>query len=299
VSRIRSLPSSLSILFGLIAIGWAIVPPVPSDPLGFAARETTRLRLHFDSVEAELLGRDVSSLTPAQRGARADQIRLLHEYAARGAFPRNDDFPGRWVPYFRDRHGNLCAMAFLIAASGRGDIVDHVARTRNNAYLPDLVDEPGLADWLSDHGLTVAEAARIQPKYGGGDVVIGRDKVSSEYAALTGVSSVLAGTSVVLNLRSLDEVTRYRGRGLLGLAAGGFAIGLGVSKLGDYASPGDAMGVWSIGVGSVALILGARSVFWKRPATAAAPRSASRLEILPVVLSGGASRVGLSARVRL
>jgi hypothetical protein len=299
MSRIRSVPSSLSILLGLAVIGWALVPPIPSDPPGFTARERTRLRLHFDSVEAELLARDVSSLTPAQRGARGEQIRLLHEYAAGGAFPRNEDFPGRWVPYFRDRRGNLCAMAFLIAASGRGDIVDHVARTRNNAYFPDLVDEPGLADWLSDHGLTVAEAARIQPKYDGGDIAIVKDKVTSEYAALTGVSSVLAGTSVVLNLRSIDEVTRYRGRGLLGLAAGGFAIGLGVSKLGDYASPGDAMGIWSIGVGSAAVILGARSVFSKRPAPADAPRSASRLEVLPVVLSAGAPRVGVSARLRI
>jgi hypothetical protein len=299
MSRIRSVPFSLSILFGVAAMGWTLVPPRPSEPPGFAAREATRLRRHFDSVEAELRARDVSSLTPAQRGARAEQIRLVHEYAKLGAFPRNEDFPGRWVPYFRDRRGNLCAMAFLIAASGRGDIVDRVARTRNNAYLPDLVDEPGLAEWLSDHGLTVAEAARIQPKYGGGDIVIGKDKVSSEYAALTGVSTVLAGASVVLNLRSLDEVTRYRGRGLLGLAAGGFAIGLGVSKLGDYASPGDAMGVWSIGVGSAAVILGARSVFWKRPAPAAAPRAESRLEVMPVALPGRALQVGVAARLRI
>jgi hypothetical protein len=58
-------------------------------------------------------------------------------------------------------------MAFLIAATGRGDLVDRVARTRNNAYLPELLDEPGLREWLEEHGITATEAARIQPSYDG------------------------------------------------------------------------------------------------------------------------------------
>jgi hypothetical protein len=106
-----------------------------------------------------MLSRDISDLTPAQQVARAEQIVQLRRYASAGAFPSNTYHPGKRTPYFRDARGNLCAMAFLIAASGRGDIVDHIARNRNYAFVPDLIDEPGLAEWLGEHGLTVEEAA--------------------------------------------------------------------------------------------------------------------------------------------
>jgi hypothetical protein len=295
MQRIRSIPFSLALLLPLVTFARSLDGPGAAGPGGFEAREVARLRLHFDSVEAELRARDVSDLTPAQRAARADQIRLVREYSARGDFPRNENFPGRLVPYFRDRHGVLCAMAFLIAASGRGDIVDRVARTRNNAYLEELVDEPGVAEWLRDHGLTVAEAARIQPAYGPTEP----KPVPAGYAAVTGGATLLAGTSLVLNFRSLDKVTRHRGLGALGIATGGIAIGLGLATLDDYQSPGNAMAFWNIGVGSVAAILGARALFGPRSAADEAPSAESRLAILPVAVPGRGARLGVAARLRL
>jgi hypothetical protein len=289
-----------------ILIGFLL--PAPGEPLGSgegSSREAARLRRHFASVEGELLARDVSGLTPAQRAARGELVRLLHGYAARGAFPRNDDFPGLWVPYFRDRHGNLCAMAFLIAATGRGDIVDHVARTLNNAYVPELVDEPGLAAWLRDHGLTVEEAARIQPEYGGPQPQPQqpqpqqKEAVTAGYAGATGGATALVGTSLLFNLRSLDKVTRHRGLGAFGIAAGGLSIGLGVSMLGDYRRPGDALGIWNIGVGSVAAILGARALFGRRNIPVTAASAEARFTIIPVAAPGRASRLGVAARLRL
>src|SRR6185503_2916313 len=128
------------VLLGFVALGWEIGG---ADRLGhdsFEARETARLRLHFAEVEREMLSRDISDLSPAQRIGRADQIRRLREYAAAGSFPRNSFHPGERVPYFRDADGTLCAMAYLIAASGRGDLVDHISRTRNYAYIPELAD---------------------------------------------------------------------------------------------------------------------------------------------------------------
>ena len=158
---------TISVLLAFVALGWEIGGADRFGKGSFEAEETARLRLHFAEVEREMLSRDISDLTPAQQEAREEQIRQLRRYAALGVFPKNSYHPGRRTPYFRDAGGNLCAMAFLIAASGRGDIVDHIARNRNYAFVPDLVDEPGLPEWLRDHGLTVAEAARIQPSYDG------------------------------------------------------------------------------------------------------------------------------------
>ena len=132
----------------------------------FRAAETGRIRRHLATVEAELRAKDVSALASVQRQARAKNLDVLHAYWVRGVFPVNTDFPGRHVPYFIDRYGTRCAMAYLIEQSGRGDIVHRIATTENNAYVRDLKDDAQLGAWLRENGLTAAEAARIQPTYG-------------------------------------------------------------------------------------------------------------------------------------
>src|SRR6266705_6614732 len=81
-------------------------------------------------------------------------------------FPQNTDFPGQRVPYFIDRYGTRCAMAYLIEQSGEGDLVTRVAATHNNARIPELRTDPDLGAWLWRNGITLEEAARIQPAYG-------------------------------------------------------------------------------------------------------------------------------------
>ena len=114
--------------------------------------EVARLRAHFDSVDAELRQVDAGPLTPAQRTARAMLIAWLREYRDAGSFPRNDRF-AEPMPFFRDSHGALCAMAYLIDRSGRGDLVNRVASTRNNAFIAELANDPALVDWLDSTGL--------------------------------------------------------------------------------------------------------------------------------------------------
>jgi hypothetical protein len=128
--------------------------------------EVARLRAHFDSVDAELRLATALHLTPSQRNARATLIGWLREYRDAGEFPRNDRFP-RATPFFRDSYGALCAMAYLIQRSGREDIIDRVAVTRNNAFIAELANDAELATWLDSVGFSVAEAARVQPEYEG------------------------------------------------------------------------------------------------------------------------------------
>ena len=144
--------------------GAGAVPP--TGPEALARRlEVARLRAHFDSVDAELRHAKALRLTPGQRAARAALIGWLQEYRDAGRFPRNDRFPELALPFFRDGHGALCAMAYLIDRSGRRDLVDRIARTRNNAFMAELANDPALRVWLDSVGLSVPEAARIQPTY--------------------------------------------------------------------------------------------------------------------------------------
>src|SRR5437879_10736852 len=142
------------------------IPMLPARPtVAAAAGDTGRIRAHLAIVEAELRTKDVSALTPAHREARARNLDVLHEYWVRGAFPVNTDFPGQRVPYFVDRYGTRCAMAYLIEQSGHGGLVARIATTHNTAHIRDLKDDAELVAWLRENGLTAAEAARIQPEY--------------------------------------------------------------------------------------------------------------------------------------
>ncbi|HSE52195.1 MAG TPA: hypothetical protein VLB00_08385 [Gemmatimonadales bacterium] len=281
------------ILLGCVALGWEIGGADRFGTRSFEAQEADRLRLHFAEVEREMLSRDISDLTPAQQVARAEQIVQLRRYSSAGAFPSNTYHPGKRTPYFRDARGNLCAMAFLIAASGRGDIVDHIARNRNYAFVPDLIDEPGLAEWLGEHGLTVEEAARIQPTYGGEPSYQGEP--SAGYLAATTAASGVSVVSVVWNARSMDRLAGHRTRGAVGLVSGGINLALGLAKIGSDGGPDRAFGVWNLAVGTVAAIYGARAI-------TAPPRrtmSVSRLRIAPVASVGKRPALGFAARFRL
>ncbi|MBC7896873.1 MAG: hypothetical protein H7066_15760 [Cytophagaceae bacterium] len=139
-------------------------PSHDSARLGFERQEQGRLQAHFDSVTIELRTASVDHLSRSEREARSALIAWLHEYRDAGRFPRNDRF-GPDMPFFRDEQGTLCAMAYLVARSGRPGMVDRIARTANNALIPDLRDDGEFTQWLDSTGLTLAEAARVQPEY--------------------------------------------------------------------------------------------------------------------------------------
>lgn len=127
--------------------------------------EQVRLRAHFRQVLAELRERDVGHLAGPERDQRERVIGELARYARRGRFPENRDFADRPMPYFVDASGTRCAVAHLIDSTGERELVERVRRTRNNGFVRELAPDRALQAWLRAVGLTVAEAARIQPSY--------------------------------------------------------------------------------------------------------------------------------------
>jgi MYXO-CTERM domain-containing protein len=131
----------------------------------FLDSERARLRAHFDDVLAELEAADTSALSAEQRARRAEHLVRLAEYRDRGVFPQRYSGPAGRVPEFRDVHGTRCAMGELIYLSGETQLVDDVARTANSATIAELSADPRLTRWLTENGLTVEEAGRVQPSY--------------------------------------------------------------------------------------------------------------------------------------
>lgn len=268
-----------------------------NDPRARQLRaEVVRLRAHFDSVDSELRNADISRLSAAQKAMRTQLISWLREYRDAGRFPENDRFANRMLPFFRDSHGTLCAMAYLIDRSGRRDIVDKVAKSRNNAYIHQLTDDPALVAWLDASGLTVDEAARIQPQYGGPVIVVDHnERVSRPYAILSmGLGSVAMG-STALNLFAPS-----RASGAAGLVSGAAAIVAGAEHLRDRGG-NKRMAQADLTVGSIAAAAALYSLVFKvkpiqRTAAAKPAAESSWSPRLDLDASSGRVGVGMHAR---
>jgi hypothetical protein len=196
-------------------------------------------------------------------------------------------------------------MAYLIDRSGRADIVNHVASTRNNAYIRELVDDPNLVRWLDTWGLTAEEAARIQPAYDGspccmlpGPVETNRNKVDADYALL---SMGLGGSS--LGTLGFNLFSPSRASGAAGVLAGTAAVIAGVAHADDLGDRRVARA--NIIAGSLAMVGGLRGLLRKPDSRAQSPVLPSRqtlvseTRVIPdVILSPNETRVGLRMQAR-
>ena len=244
--------------------------------------EVARLRAHFDSVDADLRLPTALPLTHAQHMGRATLIGWLREYREGGSFPWNDRFPDRAMPFFRDSRGVLCAMAYLIDRSGRRDLVDRVASTRNNGFIPELAGDPELRTWLDSVGLSVAEAARIQPTYGPPPGEQEERGVSASYA----LTSILVSGSSLTTL-GFNAIAPSRATGWAGIIAGTAGLIAGAVKL-DDAGAADDVATANVIAGAGALMFGLYRLSTPRP-------SSPTVSISPVVMpSAHSPRIGFA-----
>jgi hypothetical protein len=132
--------------------------------LGLADAEVRRVAAHIRRAETRARGRPTTRLDPLRRKVRALLLEELAHYRKKARFPKNRDFRQK-MPYFIDRDGTRCAMAHLLEFGGERELVARITRERNNAWVRELANEPRLLAWLAAAGLTVDEAAEIQPSY--------------------------------------------------------------------------------------------------------------------------------------
>lgn len=267
------------------------------------AAEVRRIQAHFDSALTELASRDLSYLTPAQREARAALMATLRAYRDRGVFPRNYDFPGRAMPYFVDRRtGVLCAVAHLLESSGRRDLVDRVAAMDNNVWVPELAGDTAFTAWLDVHGITLAEAARIQVPYvdDGSPIVSALGSRTAVYGIGSAIAIGGAAATAIWNGGHNASGRRTLGN-VLGVATGMLALGFGAAASTDEGAP-PAVGALSLAVGGLSTFLSSRGfvrhqrlVASERRATR--EREAARVSVAPMLPISRRGGTGLAVRV--
>lgn len=226
--------------------------------------EVARIQSHFDSVLVELQSRDVSGLSDGQRARRADLIRELDVYRQRGVFPRNYDFPGRAVPYFEDRKtGTLCAVANLLAVTGRRDIVDRVVRMNNNVWVVQLARDTAFTHWLDEHGLTLGEAARIQVPYVAPG--LNRETMGLPNAAYIAAVPLAASAAAVTGLlNAWGNADGHRGSvSWTGVATGALSLGAStvlLAQRNDMPSAVSAIGIGGATIGALSILTSSHSI---------------------------------------
>ena len=227
------------------------------------APEIARIRAHFDSVLAELSAASASNAVDAPARARRDSLlATLRAYRDRGDFPHNYDFPGRAVPYFVDRRtGTLCAVAHLLAATGRRDIIDRVAIANNNVWVAELASDTAFTRWLAHNGLTLAEAARIQVPYMQPATPAQRARNDAFLVA----APVALGSAVITGaLNTLGNADGHqRATRIIGITSGAATLALGTMLMTRTDLPA-SVGVATAGIGGLSLGLAARATLRHR-----------------------------------
>jgi hypothetical protein len=157
------------LLMAVVAFTAPTHPDTPSAterPSAIRTPAQRQVMQHLDGALRLLERRDLSALTPDQSERRALAVAALRAYRDAGRYPVNRDFVETRVPYFIDPVTDVhCAVGHLMASTGYGALARRIAAADNHVRVLDLRDDVELRQWLDSHGITLEEAARIQPTY--------------------------------------------------------------------------------------------------------------------------------------
>jgi len=134
----------------------------PEGQINFES-DDDRIQLHLELVCESLKNNIPAHLTSAQLDKRNALIKALEVYAQTKIFPINTNHLVR-QPYFVDNYGIHCAVGQLMYVSGNEDLVTQIKLDHNYDYIQDI-KTPGVSDWATEHGFTMAELKWIQPGY--------------------------------------------------------------------------------------------------------------------------------------
>ena len=233
----RRLMAGIAALLLLVAAGGegpadrAAPQAVVELPPAAAAAEVERIRRHLATVESALRARDTGGLSADRRARRAVALDWLREYRLRDLFPHNHTHPGRRVPVFVDEHGTHCAVGYLLKRAGEAELVDAVVAGDNNIRVRELAGNARFRTWLEETGLTLEEAAWIQPKYGGdnyGFVVEPKDHELENDLFITQAGGIATGLLALYSLGNEPGPGHLQVTGVLNGAAALFHAGMAV-----------------------------------------------------------------------
>lgn len=204
---------------------WGVSPDAGTD-------EQLRLQTHLAYVEQLLRTTAVSNLSASQEANRAAILDILHEYWLAGNFPVNRDYPGERRPCFIDADGNICAVGYLIEQTRGREAAEQINASHQYDFLLDM-NEPAIAAWAGEFGLTPEECAMIQPSYGWIPPPAPPQTTYMEIKTGYGVSSgVVGGANLAVNIANLSGRWKYNPTlSYIGLVTGAGQMIMGITNV--------------------------------------------------------------------
>ncbi|MFZ5552121.1 MAG: energy transducer TonB [Bacteroidota bacterium] len=133
----------------------------------FADEKTDELiliRSHLLFAEMAIRNQEIAGMTTDRKQKREELMDHLSVYTHSMRFPSNYDHPGKKIPCFIDKTGNICAVGYLIEKSAGRQIAEKINQKHQYSYLLEMND-PLVDEWIDQSGLTEQECAMIQPGY--------------------------------------------------------------------------------------------------------------------------------------
>ena len=259
--------SILALVFLAVPLCLLVAAEAGSGPPDSAV-ERARIQAHLARVARLMRSAPTSHLTEQQQEARDVALMWLGEYRAAGVFPHNHVHPDGRVPVFVDPHGTPCAVGYLMLRSGHHDLVEEIVRTNNLIRVRELRDDERVRAWLEAHGITLEEAALIQPQYGPSPPPAQPTPVASGYRPAT------VGLSLATAAVASYTATLGANRGTPWIDALAFGTTLGHTSMVLYANdtPGDEPD-WAVGLNVIGLVAGVASEVFRMVRRDDPPRS--------------------------
>lgn len=129
--------------------------------------EIDRIQAHLKNVCSSLYKHAPEGVSAEQLQNRRLLIDALDKYADRKIFPENRYHSVR-TPYFVDDDNVHCAVGYLMAYSGSGELVARIRKEHNYDYIKDIKTD-GVAQWAQGNGFSIEELKWIQPTYAPGN----------------------------------------------------------------------------------------------------------------------------------
>jgi hypothetical protein len=204
---------------------WGIYPDAGTN-------EQLRVQTHLAYVERLLRATAFTALTASQQTNRAVILDILHEYWLAGKFPVNREYPHERRPCFIDADGNICAVGYLIARTKGREAVQRINSSHQYDFLLDM-NEPSIAVWAEEYGLTLEECAMIQPGYGW---IPDPAPVQTTYVDIKtgyGVSSgIVGGTNLAISIANISGRWNYSPvLSYVGIVTGAGQVIMGITNI--------------------------------------------------------------------
>ena len=189
-----------------------------------------RITIHLAYVKQMLEASEPQGLTESQLEKRKQVLGYLSDYIVHGRYPKNTE-KSYATPRFIDHEGTICAVGYMVEQTWGRAAAEAINTDHEYGYVLAMNDQR-VEEWVNEHGLSLTEAAMIQPLYAGFRK-IDHDATKAGKAATFAAIGINSGLAVASVLRFARRSNKPKTTAWIGLGLGATQLAAGLSARRD------------------------------------------------------------------